>query len=89
MFAGSLGTPTLVVTVLLAAGSYFAARSNPEGPGASTKRGVFGLPVGTVHLAVSGPRGDQVASLRVGGDRAQVRAAAVAAALDLLAGALE
>jgi nicotinamide-nucleotide amidase len=48
-----------------------------------------GQPVGTVHLAVSGPRGDQVASVRIEGDRAQVRAAAVAAALDLLANAIE
>ena len=43
---------------------------------------------GTVHLAVSGPSGTLVRSLALPGDRAAVRAAAVAAALDLLAEAL-
>lgn len=46
-----------------------------------------GVPVGTVHVAVAGPAGPtgaRVRSLTVPGDRAAVRAAAVAAALGLL-----
>lgn len=43
-----------------------------------------GQPVGTVHLAVSGPTGSAVRTLRVPGDRDRVRAVAVTAALDLL-----
>ena len=44
-----------------------------------------GQPVGTVHLAVAGPGEGEVRSLRCEGDREQIRAAAVAAALSLLA----
>lgn len=51
-----------------------------------------GQPVGTVHVAVAGPRGDWgeageagVRSLRLDGDREQIRSATVAAALSLLA----
>lgn len=47
-----------------------------------------GVPVGTVHVAVAGPDGGQVRSLRLAGDRALVRHGAVAVALDLLAGRL-
>jgi nicotinamide-nucleotide amidase len=43
-----------------------------------------GQPVGTVHLAVSGPDGSVVRSLRLPGDRDRVRLLAVNAALDLL-----
>lgn len=46
-----------------------------------------GQPPGTVHVAVHGPGGPQdgrVLTLALDGDRAAVRAAAVAAALDLL-----
>jgi nicotinamide-nucleotide amidase len=43
-----------------------------------------GQPVGTVHLAVSGPTGADVRSLRLPGDRDRVRALTVTAALDLL-----
>lgn len=43
-----------------------------------------GQPVGTVHLAVSGPGGASVRSLRLPGDRDRVRALTVTAALDLL-----
>lgn len=43
-----------------------------------------GKPVGTVHLAVSGPDGEQVRSLRLPGDRQRVRLLAVTTALDLL-----
>ncbi len=43
-----------------------------------------GHPVGTVYVAVAGPAGGEVQSLTLAGDRASVRAAAVAAALDLL-----
>jgi nicotinamide-nucleotide amidase len=41
-------------------------------------------PVGTVHVAVAGPAGTPTHHVRARGDRAQVRAAAVAAALRLL-----
>jgi nicotinamide-nucleotide amidase len=44
-----------------------------------------GQPVGTVHVAVSGPQGDIAATIQAAGGRAQVRAAAVEAALRLLA----
>ncbi|MCU1588802.1 MAG: CinA-like protein [Frankiales bacterium] len=43
-----------------------------------------GQPVGTVHLAVSGPGDAVVRSLRVPGDRDRVRLLTVSAALDLL-----
>jgi nicotinamide-nucleotide amidase len=43
-----------------------------------------GHPVGTVHLAVSGPSGSAVRSLRVPGDRERVRRLTVTAALELL-----
>ncbi len=43
-----------------------------------------GQPVGTVHLAVAGPDGSAVRSLRLPGDRERVRAWAVNAGLDLL-----
>lgn len=45
-----------------------------------------GRPVGTVFVAVTGPGGTQVREHAIPGDRAAVRAAAVTAALDLLAG---
>ena len=41
-------------------------------------------PPGTVHLGVSGPGVDEAQALRLVGDRAAVRRAAVGAALDLL-----
>jgi nicotinamide-nucleotide amidase len=43
-----------------------------------------GQPVGTVHLAVSGPGEPVVRSLRLPGDRDRVRLLTVTAALDLL-----
>jgi nicotinamide-nucleotide amidase len=43
------------------------------------------LPVGTVYVAVAGPDGGEVRSLLLPGSRAEVRAAAVGAALDMLA----
>ena len=43
-----------------------------------------GHPVGTVHLAVAGPDGGVVRSLRLPGDRERVRALTVTSALDLL-----
>jgi nicotinamide-nucleotide amidase len=43
-----------------------------------------GQPVGTVHLAVSGPSGAAVRSIRVPGDRERVRLLTVTAALELL-----
>jgi nicotinamide-nucleotide amidase len=45
-------------------------------------------PVGTVHVAVAGPTGGDVRTLALTGDRAEIRAGAVAAALDLLADVL-
>ncbi|MGC9666432.1 CinA family protein [Planosporangium sp. 12N6] len=47
-----------------------------------------GMPVGTVYLACRGPAGGEVRGMTFEGDRADVRAGAVAAALDLLAGTL-
>ena len=44
-----------------------------------------GQPVGTVHLAVAGPAEGEVRSLRCEGDREQIRAQTVTAALSLLA----
>ena len=44
-----------------------------------------GQPVGTVHLAVAGPAEGAVRSMRCEGDREQIRAASVTAALSLLA----
>jgi nicotinamide-nucleotide amidase len=43
-----------------------------------------GHPVGTVHLAVSGPDGSVVRTLRVPGDRDRVRQITVTVALELL-----
>ena len=43
-----------------------------------------GQPVGTVHIAVAGPDGGTVRSLRLPGDRERVRALTVTSALDLL-----
>ena len=47
-----------------------------------------GQPVGTVHLAVAGPAGTTVRSLRLPGDRERVRLLAVTGVLDLLRRAL-
>ena len=47
-----------------------------------------GKPVGTVHLAVAGPDGTVVRSLRLPGDRERIRLLAVTACLDLLRRAL-
>jgi nicotinamide-nucleotide amidase len=44
-----------------------------------------GQPVGTVFAAVAGPEGVVVEQLRLAGNRSEIRAAAVAACLDLLA----
>ncbi|MGW7004920.1 CinA family protein [Streptomyces sp. NPDC054933] len=43
-----------------------------------------GKEVGTVYVAVAGPPGTSVGSLRLDGDRAAIRAATVTAALELL-----
>jgi nicotinamide-nucleotide amidase len=45
---------------------------------------VEGLPVGTVHVAVAGAHGTPTREIAAPGDRAQVRVAAVVAALRLL-----
>ncbi|CAM3826323.1 CinA family protein [Tsukamurella ocularis] len=44
-----------------------------------------GVPVGTVHMGISGPSGTTVSTLRLDGDRATVRRGAVRAALRELA----
>jgi nicotinamide-nucleotide amidase len=43
-----------------------------------------GHPVGTVYVGIAGPGEGEVRALRLSGDRAAIRSAAVAAALDLL-----
>jgi nicotinamide-nucleotide amidase len=43
-----------------------------------------GRPAGTVFVAVAGPAGGQVRSLRLRGDRAAIRSGSVDAALDML-----
>jgi nicotinamide-nucleotide amidase len=48
-----------------------------------------GRPVGTVYVAVSGPQGTLVSSPQLSGDRATIRRNTVAAALDLIARALD
>ncbi|WP_406863490.1 nicotinamide-nucleotide amidohydrolase family protein [Streptomyces sp. HUAS MG47] len=48
-----------------------------------------GQPVGTVHVAVAGPSGaGKVASLRLNGDRAEIRRESVRSVLELLDGEL-
>ena len=44
-----------------------------------------GQPVGTVHIAVSGPQGERTGALHLNGDRATIQAASTVAALELLA----
>jgi nicotinamide-nucleotide amidase len=44
-----------------------------------------GQPVGTVHVGVAGPAAGEVRSVQLTGDRAEIRAGAVEAALSLLA----
>jgi PncC family amidohydrolase len=44
-----------------------------------------GQPVGTVHVGIAGPDAGEVRSLRLSGDRGQIRRDAVDAALSLLA----
>jgi nicotinamide-nucleotide amidase len=48
-----------------------------------------GVPVGTIYLACRGPGGGEVRGMRLDGDRPQIRAGAVAAALELLAFTLD
>ncbi len=78
------------VAVALAAGArercgadWGVATTGVAGP--ETQRGV---PVGTVFVAASGPSGAAVRRFTLDGDRAAIRSAAVAAALDLLGTAL-
>ncbi len=52
--------------------------------GVAGPRPLDGVPVGTVCLAVVGPDVRTAVTVRLGGDRAQVRAGAVTAALELL-----
>jgi nicotinamide-nucleotide amidase len=71
------------VRTLLTA-DYAVATTGEAGPDSAT-----GLPVGTVHIAVTGPQGAEVESVELPGDREQVRAGATDAALRLLARLLE
>jgi nicotinamide-nucleotide amidase len=48
-----------------------------------------GQPVGTVFIGCAGPYGTEVRALHLPGDRAQIRSATVAAALELLGEALD
>jgi nicotinamide-nucleotide amidase len=47
-----------------------------------------GVEVGVVYVGLAGPGGGEVRRLTLGGDRAAIRAGAVAGALDVLAGRL-
>ena len=49
---------------------------------------VADVPAGTAYIAVSGPAGTQVHHVRLGGDRAEVRAAVVDEAQAALASAV-
>jgi nicotinamide mononucleotide (NMN) deamidase PncC len=60
--------------------TYGVATTGEAGPDSAS-----GAPVGTVHVAVSGPAGGAARSLQLTGGRGAIRAAAVAAALELLA----
>lgn len=66
------------------AASYGLASTGVAGPTPQD-----GAPVGLVYVAVAGPAGTRVRELHLSGSRAQVRAGAVQAALDLLAEVLE
>lgn len=56
------------------------ALTGVAGPGGGTPA----KPVGTVHIALAGPRGCRLLALARGGDREMIRGRAAAAALDLL-----
>jgi nicotinamide-nucleotide amidase len=60
------------------------ATTGVAGPGPAD-----GHAAGTVYIAVDGPAGPRGAGLRLGGDRQEVRAEAVRAALSLLVSALQ
>lgn len=66
------------------AATYGIALTGVAGPDAQA-----GRPPGTVYVAVAGPDGGQVRELALAGDRAEIRASAVCAALDLLREVLE
>ncbi len=68
---------------LLLGGTLGVASTGEAGPESSS-----GQPVGTVHLAVSGPRGTRALHVELPGDRSAIQSAATQAALDLLWDAL-
>ena len=83
---GSVGPVAPEVATRMAEGArrllratYGVATTGEAGPDSAT-----GLPVGTVCIAVAGPASGSVATVHLPGGRAQVRAGAVGAALDLL-----
>jgi PncC family amidohydrolase len=63
----------------LLSGTYGVATTGVAGPEPQD-----GRPVGTVHIAVSGPGGTMVVSPRSVGDRGRIRAMTVVRALDLV-----
>lgn len=68
--------------------TYGVATTGAAGPDPATGgTEAADVPAGTAYVAVAGPQGTEVVALRLGGDRAQVRAAVVDAALELLASA--
>lgn len=77
--------PTVAVAMARGARQVLSADYGVATTGEAGPDSASGQPVGTVHVAVSGPQGDDVVSIVVPGGRAQVRAAAVDAALGLLA----
>ena len=80
----SLGWEGPTVVGALAAAGYRIATTGAAGP---TEQD--GHPVGLVYVAVSDARGDEVREHRFVGERAQIRNAAVMAALELAAERLE
>jgi len=83
---GAEGAVSAEVAAAMAAGvrdrtgaTYGVALTGVAGPDLQE-----GQPAGTVFVAVAGPAGGQVRSLRLAGDRSQIRDRAVDVALDML-----
>jgi nicotinamide-nucleotide amidase len=76
--------PAVAVAMARGARLRFGATFGLATTGVAGPDGQDGKDPGTVHLAVAGPAGERARSLLLPGDRDQIRAAAVAAALGLL-----
>jgi PncC family amidohydrolase len=76
--------PAIATAMARGARIRFGATFGLATTGVAGPDGQDGKDPGTVHVAVVGPTGEQARSLLLPGDRDQVRAAAVAAALGLL-----